>query len=67
MARIMEGGGSSNDDMSVICGDICQTMIETTKQRIEENHWRAEVETIDAQVLQLSLIPSENQSLALTV
>ncbi|CAD6591728.1 MAG: hypothetical protein ASARMPREDX12_005395 [Alectoria sarmentosa] len=48
-ARLMEGGGSSNKDLSVVCGDLDQTMVDLVAQRIKENGWQAKAERLDAQ------------------
>lgn len=49
-ARLMESGGSSNQDISIICGDLDQTMVDLAAQRIKEHGWQAKAEQLDAQV-----------------
>ncbi len=51
----MEKGGYKNHDMSVVCGDLDQTMVDLAAQRIEENGWQAKAERLDAQVLRNAL------------
>lgn len=51
----MEKGGSKNHDISVVCGDLDQTMVDLAAQRIKENGWQAKAERLDAQVLRNSL------------
>lgn len=48
-ARLLEKGGSSNENLSVVCGDLDQTMVNLVAQRIKENHWNAQAEKFDAQ------------------
>lgn len=36
--------------MSVVCGDLDQTMVDLVAQRIKENGWHAKAEKLDAQV-----------------
>lgn len=55
-ARLMEGGGPSNKDLSVVCGDLDQTMVDMVAQRIKENGWQAKAERLDAQVLRIPLM-----------
>lgn len=49
-AYLVEKSGSSNDDLSVVCGDLDQTMVDLVAQRIKENGWQAKAERLDAQV-----------------
>ena len=55
-ARLMENGGSNNKDISAVCGDLDQTMVELAARRILEHGWRATAESVDAQVTGIFLI-----------
>ena len=52
---MMENGGLGNKDLSVVCGDLDQTMVDLAAQRIKENGWPAKAELLDAQVTKISL------------
>ena len=55
-AYLVEKSDSSNDDMSVVCGDLDQNMVDLVAQRIKENGWQAKAERLDAQVFISPLI-----------
>lgn len=63
----MEGAGSSNRDMTVVCGDLDQTMVDLVEQRIKENGWQVKAELLDAQVLSTSMIATSGQREVLTL
>ena len=50
-ARMMEKGGRDAKDVSVVCGDLDQTMVDMVADRIQENGWPAKAERLDAQVI----------------
>ena len=51
-ARMMANGGVVGDEgISVVCGDIDQTMVELAAERIREHGWPAKAERLDAQVI----------------
>ena len=56
-ARLMGAGGLGIKDLSVVCGDLDQTMVDLVAQRIEENGWQAKAEQLDAQVLRNRFLP----------
>ena len=43
-------GGGGGKDVSVVCGDLDQTMVDMVAERILENGWPARAERVDAQV-----------------
>ena len=43
-------GGLSSTRLSVVCGDLDQTMVNLVAKRIKENSWPATAEKLDAQV-----------------
>ena len=47
---MQKGGGSYVKDLSVVCGDLDQTMVDMAADRIRENGWPARAERLDAQV-----------------
>ena len=53
-ARLFEAVDSGRQDLTVICGDLDQTMVELSGQRIKENGWNAQAKRIDAQALPYS-------------
>ena len=42
---------NDRNDLTVICGDIDQTMIDLSIQRIQTNSWNAQARLLDAQAL----------------
>jgi ubiquinone/menaquinone biosynthesis C-methylase UbiE len=50
-ARLFESIGSDRRDLTVVCGDLDQTMVELSEQRIKANGWNAQVKRIDAQAM----------------
>ena len=50
-ARLLEAVGLSIKGLSVVCGDLDQTMVDMVAQRIKENSWPATAEKLDAQVM----------------
>ena len=58
-ARLMESGGSSNRNISVVCGDLEQTMVDLVAQRIKEHGWPAKAERLNAQVRELFHVRTE--------
>ena len=43
-------GDVASKEVSVVCGDIDQTMVDLAAERIRENGWWARAERMDAQV-----------------
>ena len=50
-ARMMANGDAASKEISVVCGDLDQTMIDLAAERIRENGWPAKAERLDAQVM----------------
>ncbi len=51
-ARLFESAGSDRHDLNVVCGDLDQTMVELSEQRIKANNWKnAQAKRLDAQAL----------------
>ena len=42
---------SQRNALTVVCGDIDQTMVDLTSQRVRENVWKVQVERLDAQAV----------------
>lgn len=50
-ARMMANGDVAHKEISVVCGDLDQTMVDLAAERIRENGWPATAERLDAQVV----------------
>ena len=66
-ARLMERGSPSSDDMSVVCGDLDQIMVDLAAQRVREHGWQAKAERLDAQVPKEYSMSTSSQRQVLTV
>ena len=47
---MMANGGVANKEISVVCGDLDEIMVDLAAERIRENGWPAKAERLDAQV-----------------
>jgi ubiquinone/menaquinone biosynthesis C-methylase UbiE len=50
-ARLFESAGSDRRDLTVVCGDLDQTMVDLSEQRIKANGWNAVAKCLDAQAM----------------
>ena len=48
--RMMDESGGRDGSVSVVCGDLDQTVVELAGERIREKGWKAKAERLDAQV-----------------
>ena len=50
-ACLFEASKSDRNDLTVVCGDLDQTMVDLADQRIKTNGWNAQAERVDSQAL----------------
>lgn len=50
-ACLFEHSTSDRNPLTVVCGDLDQTMVDFARQRIETKGWNAQAERVDAQAL----------------